>query len=125
MKRIIAAASAATLGATILLAPSATAATETSAAAVTQVKKSDYSKKKQNRFWRVVKSYDPLAAMVGKKSVVDLGIATCDYLRSGADLYDLVWALMDSDAGVAEDSAMAIMAAAPVILCPDQQYKFD
>ena len=120
MKKKLAALAAVTLGLT-LLAPPAVASVPGSAPAA----KSDYSKKKQNRFWNVVKAYDPMVKFAGKRTTVDLGIATCDYLRSGADLYDLVALLIESDAGVAEDSAMAIMAAAPVVLCPDQQYKFD
>jgi len=124
MKKVVAA-TAATLVAGGLLAAPAHAAAPAAEPGISVAKKSDYSKKKRNRFHRVVKSYDPLVGLVGKKSVIDLGIATCDYLRSGADLYDLVYLLIESDAGVAEDSAMAIMAAAPVILCPDQQYKFE
>lgn len=121
MKKITTAATAALIAASVLVAPAATAAQSTTVAAA----KSDYSKKNQNRFWRVVKSYDPMVKYAGKRTTVDLGIATCDFLRSGADLYDLTLLLLDADMGVAEDSAMAIMAAAPVILCPDQQYKFD
>lgn len=124
MKKIVAAAAATVVAGGLLAAP-AQAAAPSSEPAIASVKKSDYSKKKRNRFYRVVKSYDPLIGIVGKKSVIGLGVATCDYLRSGADLYDLVYLLIESDAGVAEDSAMAIMAAAPVILCPDQQYKFE
>ena len=124
MKKVVAA-TAATLVAGGLLAAPAHAAAPAAEPGISVAKKSDYSKKKRNRFYRVVKSYDPLVGLVGKKSVIDLGIATCDYLRSGADLYDLVYLLIESDAGVAEDSAMALMAAAPVILCPDQQYKFE
>lgn len=126
MKKITAVLTAATFAVSLgVAAPVANAATPMTQPTIVDAKKSDYSKKKRNRFYRVVKSYDPLVGLVGKKSVIDLGIATCDYLRSGADLYDLVYLLIESDAGVAEDSAMAIMAAAPVILCPDQQYKFE
>ena len=106
-------------------APVAHAATPASQATIVDAKKSDYSKKKRNRFWRLVRASDPIAAMVGKKSVVDLGMSTCDLLRSGADLYDLTFLLLDADAGEVEDSIMLIMAAAPVVLCPDQQYKFE
>lgn len=110
MKKIIAALSVVAL---VLVAPAAQAAS------------SDYTKKQKNRFWKVVTMYDPLVKYAGKKTTVNLGVATCDFLRSGADLYDLSLLVLESDMGFAEDSAMAIMAAAPVILCPDQQYKFD
>lgn len=125
MKRIIAAASAATLGAAILLAPSATAATQTSEPSIAQVKKSDYSKKKRNKFWRTVKRYDPLVKYAGKKATIDLGVSTCDLLRAGGDLFDLSLLVVEADAGVAEDSIIAVIAAAPVVLCPDQGYKFE
>lgn len=121
MKRIIAAASAAALGAAILIAPAANAITETSVATA----KSDYTKKKQNRFWRVVRSYEPDVRYAGKRDTIDLGISTCDYLRAGGTLYGIAAMVLESDAGVAEDALMAVIAAAPVILCPDQQYKFD
>ena len=126
MRKIPALVAAAALAVSVAVsAPVAHAATPASQPTIVDAKMSDYSKKKRNRFYRVVKSYDPLVALVGKKTVISLGVSTCDYLRSGADLYDLVALLIESDAGVAEDSALAVMAAAPVILCPDQQYKFD
>lgn len=121
MKKSLAAIAAVALGATLVVAPTATAAAPSAAPTA----KSDYSKKKQNRFWRVVSSYEPLVRIAGKRSTVDLGIATCDLLRAGGDVYDLAYLLLDADAGAAEDSIMAIMATAPVVLCPDQQYKFD
>jgi hypothetical protein len=121
MNKTTAAIGSIALAASILIAPSAGASTATVAVAA----KSDYSKKKQDRFWRVVSRYEPMVKIAGKKSTVDLGIATCDLLRAGGDLYDLTYLLLDADAGVAEDSIMAIMAAAPIVLCPDQQYKFD
>lgn len=122
MKKIITAIiGAVALSVSITVAPAAHAATYTSAPAA----KSDYSKAKQNRFWRVVSTYEPSVKIAGKKSTVELGIATCDLLRAGGDLYDLSYLLLESDAGVAEDAIMAIMAAAPVVLCTDQQYKFD
>lgn len=121
MKKALTAVAATALALGLTAAPVAHAATPATAPAA----KSDYSKKKQNRFWRVVTAYDPLVKYAGKQTTIDLGIATCDFLRAGADLYDLAALLLDSDAGIAEDSAMAVMAAAPVVLCPDQQYKFD
>jgi len=108
-----------------LLAPSAHAATASSAPAVAATAKSDYSKKKQNRFWRVVKSVEPSVSYAGKRSTVDLGIGVCDYLRSGGNLYGLAAMVVGSDAGVAEDAVIAVIATAPVVLCRDQQYKFE
>lgn len=122
MKKITAAVTAALLGAAVLVAPVATAAEGT--AVVT--KKSDYPVKKRNKFWRVVKENDPIVKYVGKKSTIDLGVSTCDYLRAGGDLYGLSLMLVELDADeAAEYTMIAVMAAAPVILCPEQGYKFE
>ena len=121
MKRITAAAIAVLTAATVLVAPTATAAQPTAVPAA----KSDYTKKQQERFWRLVTRYEPMVKYGGKKNVIGLGIATCDLLRAGGDLYDLSLLVLEADSGVAEDSIMAIMAAAPVVLCPDQAYKFE
>ena len=120
MKKILIAAAVTmlTLG---LTAPAANATATTTA----PTSKSDYSKKKQNQFWRVAQSVDPFVKYVGRRTTVDLGIATCDLLRSGGTMYDLVYGLIEADMGIAEDTAIAIIATAPAVLCPDQQYKFD
>lgn len=121
MNKAIAIASAAVLSLSLAPAASAVQAAPTAVSA----QSSDYSAKKKNRFWRVVKSYDPLVKYAGKKSTVGLGVATCDLLRAGGTLYDLSLLVYEADAGYAEDSLIAVMAAAPVVLCPDQQYKFE
>jgi len=123
-KKIIAATSAALLGAAVIT-PTATAAEPASQATIVQAKKSDYPKKQRNRFWRTVKQVDPLVRYAGKKATIDLGVSTCDLLRAGGDLYDLALLVYEADAGIAEDSIVAVIATAPVILCPDQQYKFE
>ena len=88
-------------------------------------KASDYSTKKKNKFWTLARSLDPMVKYAGKKSTIALGVSTCDLLRAGADMEDLVMLIIEADAGEAEDSLIAVIAAAPVVLCPDQQYKFD
>jgi len=123
-KKIIAATSAALLGAAVIT-PTATAAEPAAQATIVQAKKSDYPKKQRNRFWRTVKQVDPLVRYAGKKATIDLGVSTCDLLRAGGDLYDLALLVYEADAGIAEDSIVAVIATAPVILCPDQQYKFE
>lgn len=122
--KIIAATTAALLGAAVIT-PTATAAEPASQATIVQAKKSDYPKKKRNKFWRTVKQVDPFVKYAGKKSTIDLGVATCDMLRAGGDLFDLSLLVLEVDAGIAEDSIIAVIATAPVILCPDQQYKFE
>jgi len=123
-KKIIAATSAALLGAAVIT-PTATAAEPASQATIVQAKKSDYPKKKRNRFWRTVREVDPFVKYAGRKATIDLGVSTCDLLRAGGDLYDLALLVYEADAGIAEDSIVAVIATAPVILCPDQQYKFE
>lgn len=124
MKRLYAATAALMVGGA-LVAPPAAAQSPTATPQVVPAAVSDYPKAKRNRFWRVVSRYEPSVKIAGKTSTIELGVATCDLLRAGGDLYDLTYLLLDSDAGAAEDAIMAIMAAAPVVLCPDQQYKFD
>jgi len=126
MKKITAGLAAATLALTVgVTAPTVNAATTTSTPTIVDAKKSDYSKKKRNRFWRTAKQVDPFVRYAGKKATIDLGVSTCDLLRAGGDLYDLALLVYEADAGIAEDSIVAVIATAPVILCPDQQYKFE
>lgn len=108
-----------------LVAPPAQASAPTEVTASVPTAKKDYSKKKRNRFWRTVKKVDPFVKYAGKKSTVELGVATCDLLRAGGDLFDLSLLVLEADAGPAEDSIIAVIATAPVILCPDQGYKFE
>ena len=124
MKKITAVASAALIAGAVLTAPPAAAA-PAQQPTIVQAKKSDYPKKKRNRFWRTVKQVDPFVKYAGKKATIELGVSTCDLLRAGGDLYDLALLVYESDAGIAEDSIVAVIATAPVILCPDQQYKFE
>ncbi len=88
-------------------------------------KASDYSTKKKSMFWKVVVSLEPSVKYAKKKDVIDLGILTCDLLRSGGDMEDLVSIILEVDAGSEEDALIAVISAAPVALCPDQQYKFN
>jgi len=126
MRKIPALVAAAALAVSVAVsAPVAHAATPASQATIVEAKKSDYSKKKRNRFWRTVKKVDPFVKYAGKKATIDLGVSTCDLLRAGGDLYDLSLLVVEADAGVAEDSIIAVMATAPVVLCPDQGYKFE
>ena len=110
-------------GLTFAMAPSV-GATMLSPSSVS-TKASDYSTKKKNQFWRVVTKYDPILKYVPKRDIISLGVSTCDLLRAGGDLDDLAMLLVDSNSGDAEESLMVIIAGAPIVLCPDQQYKFD
>lgn len=121
MKKALTAIAATALAIGLTAAPVAHAATPATAPAA----KSDYSKKKQNKFWRTVSTYEPDVRYAGKRDTINLGISTCDYLRAGGTLYGLAAMVYESDAGVAEDAVLAVLAVAPIILCPDQQYKFD
>lgn len=85
---------------------------------------SDYSKKRQNKFWNAVKRRDSDARIIGKRDIVEMGTLTCDLLRAGGDLSDLGELLAQADP-IIEDLMTVTMAFAPIYLCPDQDYKFD
>ena len=91
----------------------------------TTSKASDYSSKKKNKFWRVAVSLEPSIKYANKKDVIELGVLTCDLLRAGGDMEDLALIIYESNAGSEEDALIAIVATAPVVLCTDQQYKFN
>jgi hypothetical protein len=85
-----------------------------------------YTAKQKNQYWRLVSGVTSDAKIVGKASVISFGIATCNLLRSGGTLDDLVEIFgSDPDYAIVEDLVTASIAAAPVVLCKDQQYKFD
>ena len=125
MKKLAAAAAAAVLAVSVTVTAPASATTTTTQPTIVQVKKSDYPKKKRNKFWRTVKQVDPFVKIAGKKSTIGLGVATCDLLRAGGEVFDLAMLVYEADAGIAEDSIIVVIATAPVILCPDQGYKFE
>lgn len=111
MKKIIAVLSVAAL---VLIAPSAAQA------------KSNYTTKQKNKYWNVVKSLSDDAYIIGKKDTIAFGIATCDMLRAGGTMEDLVDIFLSSeDSYLVQEIFTASVAAAPVVLCKDQQYKFD
>jgi hypothetical protein len=120
MKKLAALISATMLGGTLLMAPPVTAAQPVSVQAALK----DYPLSKRNAFWRLVTSYEPMAKYGGKKNVIGLGVATCDLLRVGGTVEDLALLVLDAEPDM-QDTLMAIIAAAPVVLCPDQDHKFD
>jgi hypothetical protein len=105
--------------------PAAEAVVTTSNQQAVVSKSSDYSAKKKTKFWNLIKSYDPLVKSVGKKQTVALGVSTCDLLRAGGDSYDLAEIVLNLDTPEFEDTIMATMAAAVIVLCPEQEYKLD
>lgn len=123
MKKTIAIVSSAFLAISLGIAAPVSAA-EVSAPKVALVKASDYSAKKKNQYWNAVRRLNSDARIVGKKDVIEVGVSICDLLRSGGDLYDLAELVSDADP-IVEDLIIAAMAAAPVYLCRDQQYKFE
>lgn len=95
-------------------------------AAPAQAASSDYSTKSKNRYWSIVKARSADAAIIGKSSTIRFGVATCDLLRAGGTLYDLAdLAVSTEDYYLIEDYVSTAIAAAAVVLCPDQGYKFD
>lgn len=125
MKRIIAI-SAATFLAVGLMTVPAQAQTVNAQPGISQASSNNkYTQRQRNQFWRLVRTYEPTVRVVGKRDTVSLGISTCNYLRAGGDMYGLAAILVTSDAGIAQDAIMAVMAAAPVVLCRDQRHKFE
>lgn len=85
-----------------------------------------YSTKQKNRYWALVKSMDSDANIIGKRGIIEFGIATCDLLRAGGTVDDIIEAMLSTDDFyIIEDLAITAVATAPVVLCKDQQYKFD
>lgn len=119
MKKIIIALATA-LSMSVIAAPAVSASTQT----VVVTKASDYSTKKKNSYWNGVRRLNSDARIIGKRDVIDMGVSICDLLRAGADMDDLAQLVYEADP-IIEDLLIASMAAAPVYLCPDQQYKFD
>lgn len=96
------------------------------AATPAQAASGDYSTKSKNRYWNVVKAQSADASLIGKRSTIEFGVATCDLLRAGGTLYDLAdVAVNTEDYYLIEDYVTTAIAAAAVVLCPDQGYKFD
>lgn len=95
-------------------------------AAPAEAATSTYTNKQKNRYWSLVKARSSDAVVFGKKETIKFGTLTCDLLRSGGTLYDLADIMTSNDDYVLiEDFLVAAMAAAPIVLCPDQQYKFE
>jgi uncharacterized protein YbjQ (UPF0145 family) len=118
MKKLIIAIVAA-FAMSLLVAPVASAGQTTVATS-----SKTYSTKSKNQYWNAVRRLDSDARILGKKSVVEMGVAVCNLLRAGGNLYDLAELVADADP-IVEDLLIASIAAAPIYLCRDQQYKFD
>lgn len=84
----------------------------------------NYTTKQKNQYWNAVKARSSDAYIIGKKDTISMGIAVCDLLRAGGDLYDLAALTAEADP-IIEEIVIVSMAAAPIYLCKDQQYKFE
>jgi hypothetical protein len=103
MKKIIAIVTALMIGGSALVtAPAAQALT-----------------KKEIRYVKLLKSEAPELYVVGNKRLVKSGKLTCRYLRSGATVVDAIELI--EDAGLDQDTAIAIVAAAVVFFCPEEE----
>lgn len=112
-------------GLVLSIAPAAQASVSASEPTVVQTKLSDYKKKDRNKYWRAVRREEPVdARIIGKKDVIGMGVAVCDLLRAGGDLYDLAELAAEADS-IIYDLVITTMAMAPIYLCEDQDYKFD
>lgn len=102
MKKIIAATSAALIGATLLLAPPA------------QASASD-----DRLFYRLVTKDAPALKAIKQRDLVKTARETCKYLRAGfgiLDAHDLM-----TDTGFTDREANAFLAGAIVFYCPEQE----
>lgn len=115
-------------GLALAAAPAAGAAASstelTAGAGFVPTKVSDYPVKKRNKYWKAMKRLSPDARILGKADTVETGTLVCDLLRAGGDITDLAMLAYEADSSI-EEFVIAGMAAAPIYLCPDQQYKFD
>ena len=105
MKKIIAAVSAALIGATLLTASPAQA-----------------SAKDDRLFYSLVTKDAPSLKAVGRKQLVKTARATCKFLRSGFTIMDAFD--MMSDTGFTDREATAFIAGSVVFYCPDQESNF-
>jgi hypothetical protein len=113
------------VGLVLTVAPAVQASSVGDRPAVVSVPASKgYTTRQKNQYWNAVRRLEPDARIVGKKSVIEMGVSVCGLLRAGGTLRDLASLVMDADP-IVEDLLMASIAAAPIYLCRDQQYKFD
>lgn len=103
MKKIIAIVTALMIGGSALVAaPAAQALT-----------------KNEIKYVKLLKSEAPELYVVSNKKLVKSGKLTCRYLRSGATVVDAIEVM--ENAGLDEDTSIAIVAAAVVFFCPEQE----
>lgn len=105
MKKLIAATSAALIGATLLLAPPAQAGV-----------------REDRLFYSLVTGDAPTLKSVTRKQLVKTARETCKFLRSGftiMDAYDMM-----EDTGFSEREISAFLAGSIVFYCPDQEDNF-
>ncbi len=71
---------------------------------------------------KIVRSEAPELRAISKKQLVTAAKTTCKYLRAGGGILGAVDLAMD--AGIRENTAIALVAGAVVFYCPDQENNF-
>ena len=124
MKKIITALAASAIAVTgIAAAPAAQAVSQNPNATMAA---SHLTKKEKDRVYNLARQVDPNVKHAGKANTIQVAVDTCNALRQGADMSDLMFiatdVIDDPDALLA---AFTIMVGAPMLLCTDQEYKLD
>ena len=124
MKKIITALAASAIAVTgIAAAPAAQAVSQDPNVIMAA---SHLTKKEKDRFYKLARQVDPNVKYAGKANTIQVAVDTCNALREGADMTDLMFIAAD----VIDDPdtlavAFTIMVGAPMMLCTDQEYKLD
>lgn len=68
-------------------------------------------------------SYGPI--LISEATVIEVGYATCEFLRGGGTKQDLLWAMESSIVSSGGDAnfVVAVVASAVVNFCPEQAWK--
>ena len=124
MKKVITALAATAIAVTgIAAAPAAQAVSQNPNATMAA---SHLTKKEKDRFYNVVRQVDPNVKYAGKANTIQVAVDTCNALRQGADMTDLMFIATDIiDDPEALLALYTVMVGAPMMLCTDQEYKLD
>lgn len=102
MKKIIAIVSALIIGGSVFVAAPAQA-----------------SPSNDRMYVRILKSEAPELYGISSKKLIKSGELTCKYLRSGSTIIEAIEVM--EDAGLDQDTALALVAASVVFFCPEQE----
>jgi len=102
MKKIIAVVSALIIGGSVFVAAPAQA-----------------SSSNDRMYAKILKTTAPELSVISNKKLIRSGKLTCRYLRAGATIFEAIEVI--ENAGLDEDTAMAMVAASVFFFCPEQE----